>query len=103
MTGRGPKTFSDRLFDVVRNFIEYGNYARDINKAARIIHKHHPDISLATCEAEFRKYMAAYIDAISFVDEHKDYYRRQWDTESAGIRTEIKGRNAFLEKTSRCS
>jgi hypothetical protein len=100
MSGPKHRTFPDRLFYVVRNFVEYGNYARDIKKAARIIHGHHPDIPSATCETEFRKYMGAYIDAVTFVDEHREYYHRQWDTETAGSAPKSKDELLFLKKHS---
>jgi hypothetical protein len=85
MARRPPRAFPDRLFDVVRNFVEYGLYAHDINKAAKILHKHHPDVPLAACEEEFRKHMTAYTDAIAFVEENKEYYGRLRNNSSAGL------------------
>ena len=55
-------------------------------------------MSLAACEEEFRKYMGAYVDAITFVDEHKEFYRKQWDTESAGSALKSEDELLFYKK-----
>jgi hypothetical protein len=76
MTGRSPTpmTFENRVLFTVRNFVEYGTYGRDIRKASKTIHKHHPGATLNNCETAFLKYQEAYYGAIEFVEKSKDYY-----------------------------
>lgn len=86
--------FNGRVLYVVRNFIEYGRYGRDESKAARIIHKHHPEKSLSACQDEFSKYVKAYADAVSFVNDNTERYwafkkdppKGRWDKSKEEIR-----------------
>jgi hypothetical protein len=67
--------FTERVFCVVRNFIEYGNYGKDKKKAVATIHRYHPEIPLSECDDAFHAYLQVYSDTISFVNANKDYYR----------------------------
>ena len=67
-------SFEDRLFHVVRNFMEYGNYGGR-KGAVKAIARHHRDRSAGECERAFDDFLRAYGDAIPFVEKHVEYYR----------------------------
>lgn len=59
---------------MVRNLVEYGRYAGNEAKAAKVLRSHFPRRSLATCVATLRSYAHAYRDGIAFVAAHHAAY-----------------------------
>jgi hypothetical protein len=84
MTGktakRKPLSFEDRVLFMVRGFIEYGTYGRNLKKAIKLLHKYHPGVPLETCEYHFNNYVKAYNEVIDFVDRNREYYWQQHNT-----------------------
>mgnify|MGYP001011978012 FL=1 len=73
MTRRHPG-FEERVYTVVRNFVEYGNYGGSEKRASAVIRKHCPERNAETCLTAFRVYRHAYLDAVVFVKRQASYY-----------------------------
>jgi hypothetical protein len=90
--------FNERVFCVVRNFIEYGNYGKDKKKAVATIHHHHPEIPLSECDDAFNAFLQVYSDTISFVNANKDHYRAIKNDPPAGKWPTTKEEAAFFRE-----
>lgn len=66
--------FNDKLFDVLRNFMEYGNYSGKAEKAVAAIRKSDPNASKEEITILFENCMNAYKDAIILVQQNISYY-----------------------------
>jgi len=68
------RDFLDKLFQVLRNFTEYGNYQGKIDKAVAAIKKSYPDRSKEELTALFQNCVSAYKGAIELVKANVAYY-----------------------------
>ncbi len=81
---RKPFTFEERLFSMVRNFVEYGSYGKDLKRAVKRLHSYHSERILEDCGRLFRDYLKAYLAAIDFVDTHQEYYSEKYRERQSG-------------------
>ena len=68
-----PDYYND-VMRIVRNYVEYGYYKKEPKKAATAIRRKYKEKTLEDCLETFNRGCEVYQQAISFVDEHKDFY-----------------------------
>lgn len=62
----------DRLFAIVRNLREYGNYNKSDEHAAKILLKYHPEAGLPLCRELVRHFGAMYERLAAIIDGHRE-------------------------------
>jgi hypothetical protein len=68
------REFLDKLFQVLRNFVEYGNYQGKIENAVKAIHKSFPSRSNEELTLQLEECISAYKEAILLVNENLAHY-----------------------------
>jgi hypothetical protein len=66
--------FEDKVFQTLRNFMEYGNYQGKVDKAVAAIKKSYPQRSKEELIVLFERCIEAYKEAILLVKENIQYY-----------------------------
>ncbi len=67
---------NDKVFEVLRNFMEYGNYQGKPANAVKAIRKSFPDITQQACTDLFNACCLAYKDAVILVKENNLHYAK---------------------------
>jgi hypothetical protein len=71
--------YYDRLFSMVRNFVEYGNYQRNPEKAIQLLwKKYFPNKPKEECAHDFNTCCSAYTDAIGLVKTNELHYKQYY-------------------------
>lgn len=68
------------MFQVLRNYAEYGNYQGKIERAVTSIRKSFPDRSKEDVTSQLEKCVIAYKEAVILVNENSAYYSSKNDT-----------------------
>ncbi len=68
------RIFHDRIFEVVRNFVEYKKYQGKQENAIKVLVKSLPDYDPKMCTALFTDCCEAYKDAVPLVKSNITYY-----------------------------
>jgi hypothetical protein len=66
--------YETKIFMVLRNFVEYGNYHGKVDNAVAAIRKKFPEKSKEEVTALFNYCVTAYNDAVPIVNEHSKHY-----------------------------
>jgi len=66
--------YEDKVFAVLRNFMEYKEYKGESKKAVKVILKKFPDVPEEDCTILFDLCCKAYTDALELVKENHQHY-----------------------------
>lgn len=65
-------SMEDRLFAVIRNLREYGNYKKSDENAAKILLKYHPEAGLPRCRELVCHFGEMYDRLAAIIDGHRE-------------------------------
>jgi hypothetical protein len=91
--------FEDRVLSMARSLVEYQYYGNEEKNAAKILHRHHPELALSACTRAFSAYARAYEEAIAFVDANSKAHWDEYVAREQGTNQDsIQGEQEFIDK-----
>lgn len=73
-------SLENRLFTIIRNFIEYDSYGKDSKIAIATLRKYHPELLFDECKNLFELYLQTYRDVVVFLEKNHSYYLSVYST-----------------------